>query len=45
LAELPVELTYREYEMAHEVSAESLEDVTKWITARLDRAASGVIIN
>lgn len=45
LSELPVDLTYREYEMAHEVSAESLEAVTEWLKARLDRAASGVIIN
>jgi len=45
LAELPVELTYHEYEMGHEVSAESLEDVTEWLKARLDRAASATLIN
>ena len=36
LAALPVELTYREYPMAHEVSAESLRDVTEWLAQRLD---------
>lgn len=45
LAELPVDLTYHEYEMAHEVSAESLEDVTEWLKAQLDRAASATLIN
>jgi phospholipase/carboxylesterase len=39
LEALPVELTYREYPMAHEVSAESLADVTGWLTARLDASA------
>jgi phospholipase/carboxylesterase len=33
---LPVALTYREYEMGHEVSARALADVLAWITARLD---------
>jgi len=45
LAELPVDLTYREYDMGHEVSVESLEDVTEWLKKRLDRAASGTLIN
>ncbi|MEP7337798.1 MAG: alpha/beta hydrolase [Acidobacteriota bacterium] len=45
LAELPVDLTYREYEMAHEVSAESLEDITHWLKERLDRASSATLIN
>lgn len=36
LGALPVELTYREYPMAHEVSIESLRDVTGWLTAALD---------
>jgi phospholipase/carboxylesterase len=36
LAALPVELTYREYPMAHEVSAESLRDVTGWLARALD---------
>lgn len=36
LEQLPIELTYREYPMAHEVSAESLADVTTWLSARLD---------
>jgi phospholipase/carboxylesterase len=36
LQQLPVELTYREYPMAHEVSAQSLADVVAWLSARLD---------
>jgi phospholipase/carboxylesterase len=35
LQQLPVELTYREYPMAHEVSAQSLTDVVAWLSARL----------
>jgi phospholipase/carboxylesterase len=41
LEQLPVELTYREYPMGHEVSMESLRDVTAWLTAALDRRAAG----
>lgn len=33
---LPVDLTYREYPMGHEVSAESLRDVTAWLSKSLD---------
>ncbi len=36
LASLPVDLRYREYAMAHEVSAESLAEVTAWLRAQLD---------
>ncbi len=36
LAELPVDLTYREYEMGHQVSPKSLDDVLAWLTARLN---------
>lgn len=36
LSELPVELKYREYPMQHEVSMESLRDVTQWLTETLD---------
>lgn len=36
LRELPVSLTYREYPMGHEVSAESLRDVTDWLTKAID---------
>ena len=36
LEALPVVLTYREYPMAHEVSIESLRDVTGWLTGVLD---------
>jgi phospholipase/carboxylesterase len=35
LQSLPVELTYREYPMGHEVSAQSLADVSAWLTERL----------
>jgi phospholipase/carboxylesterase len=36
LEALPVELTYREYPMGHEVNMESLRDVTAWLAAQLD---------
>ncbi|HWT00770.1 MAG TPA: alpha/beta fold hydrolase [Pyrinomonadaceae bacterium] len=36
LSALPVELTYREYPMAHEVSMESLKDVAAWLSLKLD---------
>lgn len=36
LAGLPVDLAYHEYEMGHEVSPESLADVSAWLRARLD---------
>jgi phospholipase/carboxylesterase len=36
LQRLPVDLTYREYEMAHHVSPESLRDIAQWLTSRLD---------
>ncbi|HEX8191129.1 MAG TPA: alpha/beta fold hydrolase, partial [Pyrinomonadaceae bacterium] len=42
LGALPVELTYREYPMGHEVSAESLSDVTAWLTAALDADGSPI---
>ena len=38
LETLPVDLTYREYAMAHEINPESLADVTSWLTTRLDEA-------
>jgi phospholipase/carboxylesterase len=37
LARLPLDLTYREYPMGHEVSAESLADAAGWLRARLER--------
>jgi phospholipase/carboxylesterase len=40
LSTLPVALTYHEYPMAHEVSAQSLADVTAWLTERLDAQAA-----
>jgi phospholipase/carboxylesterase len=36
LESLPVDLTYHEYPMGHEVSMQSLADVTGWLSARLD---------
>ncbi|KAA3645508.1 MAG: hypothetical protein DWQ07_13660 [Chloroflexi bacterium] len=36
LTALPVDLTYKEYQMAHEVSGESLHDVAAWLTSQLD---------
>jgi len=40
LSRLPVVLTYREYDMAHEVSAESIADIAAWLTERLDGAGA-----
>jgi len=36
LSNLPVSLTYREYNMGHEVNAESLSDIAHWLKQRLD---------
>lgn len=36
LSRLPVDLQYKEYPMAHEISAESLQDVTSWFRSKLD---------
>jgi phospholipase/carboxylesterase len=36
LQALPVELTYREYPMGHEVTLESLKDVSAWLSRELD---------
>ncbi len=36
LSKLPVDLTYREYPMAHHVSAQSLSDIAEWLKQRLD---------
>jgi phospholipase/carboxylesterase len=41
---LPVELTYREYDMPHTIGPRTMQDVLAWLTARLDgprRSASG----
>ena len=40
LEALPVELTYREYPMGHEVSMESLRDVAAWLSSTLDARCS-----
>jgi len=39
LSPLPVDLTYKEYDMAHQVSAESLGDVSAWLSHQLDSAS------
>jgi phospholipase/carboxylesterase len=36
LAGLPIDFTYREYPMGHEISPESLADIVAWLGARLD---------
>jgi len=36
LSSFPVDLTYHEYPMGHEVSQASLSDVTAWLTEQLD---------
>jgi len=38
LSSLAVDLTYHEYPMGHEVSQQSLGDVTTWLTQQLDKA-------
>ncbi len=38
LSALPVDLTYKEYDMAHQVSAQSLGDISAWLSHRLDEA-------
>lgn len=36
LSQLPVDLEYKEYEMAHEISQASLEDMSEWLKKRLN---------
>jgi phospholipase/carboxylesterase len=38
LSTLPLDLTYREYPMGHQVSMESLNDIADWLKDRLDKA-------
>jgi phospholipase/carboxylesterase len=35
-APMPVQLMYKEYDIGHTISQESLDDITAWLTARLD---------
>ncbi len=37
LSRLPVNLEYKEYEMAHEISQESLTDVSNWLRLKLNK--------
>ena len=39
LSSLPVDLTYKEYVMGHEISNDSLQDIVEWIKQRLDSAS------
>ncbi|MGH2436168.1 MAG: alpha/beta hydrolase, partial [bacterium] len=41
LAKMPVDLTYKEYSMAHQVTQESLSDVAAWLRVQLDRGGKG----
>ncbi len=45
LQNLPVELTYREYDMAHEVLPEELRDINHWLSEQLDQAEITPTIN
>ncbi len=36
LSSLPVNLTYKEYAMAHEITSQSLSDIHSWLRERLD---------
>lgn len=40
LSALPVDLEYKEYPMAHEISQESLQDVSNWLRRILERSLS-----
>lgn len=40
LAKLPVDLTYKEYSMGHQVTEESLADVAAWLRVQLDRTSA-----
>lgn len=42
LTQLPIDLTYRELEIPHTVTAESLAVVSEWLTARLDAVPASV---
>jgi phospholipase/carboxylesterase len=36
LSGFPVDLTYREYDMGHEISYDSLKDIAEWLKERLN---------
>ncbi len=36
LVEIGVEATYQEYPIGHSISEESLDDLSEWITVRMD---------
>ena len=37
LSQLPVALTYKEYDMGHQISADSLSDISNWLAEQLNR--------
>ena len=41
LAGLPIVLDYREYPMRHQISDQSLDDVSGWLIAQLDKSQAG----
>ena len=41
LSGLPVDLTYHEYPMGHQISSESLADIAAWLTGHLDNEEGG----
>lgn len=45
LSELPLDMIYREYDMGHEVSVESLRDITTWLSGTLDAKLKGPRFN
>jgi phospholipase/carboxylesterase len=38
LKELQLNVTYKEYPMAHQVTAESLSDISNWLTEQLNQS-------
>jgi len=38
LRELQFNVTYKEYPMAHQVTAESLSDISNWLTEQLNQS-------
>jgi phospholipase/carboxylesterase len=45
LSEFPIDLTYREYDMGHEISAESIDDIMRWLKNQLDSSSKTSLIN
>ncbi|MCI0662316.1 MAG: alpha/beta fold hydrolase [Acidobacteria bacterium] len=45
LSELPVDLTYHEYRMGHEINEQSLRDITGWLTLQLNSTRSLSVVS